>query len=206
MTTQFKSPKLCMVVAPSALLTASSTDALSCRAVTRAALTPTKSLAELTRDLVAHPHDEVALCAVRTALRDGGDIEELVALLEACANGGLGDGLPEPVVAQLTFRIAEGSDRAHARELCRTALDLCPTHGDALSLFEELADDAAWTEELCARYQIFLEDAAEHDVAPELCEAVSHKLAKAERRATLHHRQSLSSLHDSARVPQALLS
>jgi len=145
-----------------------------------------KSLAELTRHLVSHSGDEAALSAVCTAVRDGGHVEELVALLESCSNAAHGPSLPDHAMAELSFRIAKGSTGAHARELCRTALDLCPVHVAALSLFEELSD-ASWTDELCARYQIFLEDAPSHGVSPEVCEAVTNKLVEAEREAVLQH-------------------
>ncbi len=143
-----------------------------------------RSLAELTRRLVSHPGDEAALSAVCTAVRDGGRVEELVALLELCSNAGRGDSLHDHAMAELAFRIAKGATDGPARELCRTALDLSPVHVAALSLFEELTDPS-WTDELCARYQIFLEDAPSHGVSPDLCEAVTIKLVEAEREAAL---------------------
>ena len=136
---------------------------------------PGPSLAKLTRHLMSPPSDEAALSAVCVALRDGSEVGELVTLLELCSNAQRGDSLPEHAMAELSFRIAKGATGAHARELCRTALDLCPVHVAALSLFEELAD-ASWTDELCARYQIFLEDAPLHGVSPDICEAVTNKL------------------------------
>jgi len=204
MKTPFQSPQPCILVAKTALRTASPAEALTGAAGTLAASTSKKSLAELTRGLVSHPGDEAALSALCAALRDGGEVEELVALLESYSSGGEGDSLPDHAIAELTFRIAQGSESAQARELCRTALDLCPVYVAALSLFEELAD-ASWTDELCARYQIFLEDASAHGVSPEVCEAVTNKLAQAERAAVLH-RQDLSNVHHIGRVPQALFS
>ncbi len=139
-----------------------------------------RSLAELTRHLVSHPSDEAALSAVCVAIRDGGQIEEVVALLELGSNPEQADSLPDHAMAELCFRIAKECTGANARELCRTALNLCPVHLAALSLFEELAY-ASWTDELCARYQIFLEDAPAHGVSPDICEVVMNKLLAAER-------------------------
>ena len=143
---------------------------------------PGRSLAELTRHLVSHPGDDAALSAVCMAVRDGAEIEELVALLQSCSNAG--DSFADHATAELAFRIATGASDAHARELCRTALDLCPVHVAALSLFEKLAD-ASWTDELCARYQMFLEDGPAHGVSPDICETVANKLADLEQEATL---------------------
>ncbi len=161
-----------------------------------------RSLAELTRYLVAHPKDGAALAAVCAALRDGGQVEELVGLLDSCTNGEQGDSLPDHAIAELFFRIAKESSDAHGRELCRAALDRYPVHVPALSLFEQLAD-ASWTDELCARYQIFLEDAPLHGVAADICAVVTNKLVEAQREATAKH-EDLDEVHRLARVFEGL--
>ncbi len=131
-----------------------------------------RSLAELTRDFVSRPNDRVALLKVCAALLGEGQVEEVIGALEDCANA---DGLPDHDLAELSFRIAKGCTDAHARELCRLALGRDPVHAAALSLFEQLAD-APWTDELCARYELFLEHAPLHGVAPEMCAVVKSKL------------------------------
>jgi hypothetical protein len=182
MATPFESPKPGTTLMPVSALDAASdsTETLSNEA--SATRSRRRSLAELTRALVSQPKDGAALAAVCAALGDGGQVEELVGLLDSCANGEQGESLPDHAIAELCFRIAKGSSDAHGRELCRAALDRHPVHVPALSLFEQLAD-AAWTDELCARYQIFLEDASLHNVAPDICESVTSRLVEAEREA-----------------------
>ncbi len=161
-----------------------------------------RSLFELTRHLVSNPSDEAALSAVCVALRAGGQVEDVIALLELHSNAGQGDGLLDRAMAELSFRIAAGSTAADARELCHTALDLYPVHVAALSLFEELTDPS-WTDELCARYEMFLEAAPSQGVAADICEAVTNKLVEAEREAALEH-EDLGDVHCIAHVPEGL--
>jgi len=140
------------------------------------------SMFEVTRHLASHTGDQAALLAVFEAVRDAGRVDELVALLELWTQAEQGDGVPDREMAELYFRIAKRSKRAHALASCRTALDLYPAHLGALLLFEELAD-ASWMDELCARYQTFLEDAPSQGVSPHVQQTVTTKLIEAERRA-----------------------
>jgi hypothetical protein len=86
--------------------------------------TPQRSLTELTRYLAAHPTDQAALSAVCAALRNGGQVEELIGLLDLHCFAEECDGRSEYTAAELSFRIAKGATDAHARDLCRAALDL----------------------------------------------------------------------------------
>jgi hypothetical protein len=141
-------------------------------------VTVKRSIAELTRRLKSNPRDEAALFAVFRAVRDGDLVEELVALLEIWAEAEQGEAVPDRAMAELYFRIAVRSTDVKARELSRAALNLCPGHAGALAMFEVLADEA-WTDELCARYQAFLEDAPFHEVAPRVRAAMIDRLVEA---------------------------
>jgi len=120
---------------------------------------------ELAQSLKANAGDEGALHAVFKAVHDAGNVPQAVALLELWSEAAHGERLPDAVLAELYYLTAMRAPEALSRELCRTALDLCPSHADALSLLEELTDET-WADELCARYQNFLEDAPSHEASP----------------------------------------
>lgn len=140
------------------------------------------SISELAQELNAYPGSDAALFAIFGAIRDGGLAHELAAVLTLWSAAEQAHSVPDRTLAELYFLIATRSSGAHALELCRTALDLLPAHAGALSLFEALADES-WTDELCARYQTFLEDAPFHDVPAHVRAAVLDKLVRAQRDA-----------------------
>ncbi len=162
-----------------------------------------RSIPELARHLKLQPGTEAELFALLGTVRDGGLVDELVTLLESWPQAEQGDCVPDLAMAEVYFRIAKTSSRGRALELCRTALDLCPVHGDALSLFEELAD-ATWTDELCARFQVFLEDAPLHGVPEHTRATVLDKLLRAERESALRDVPPMHADPSEALTPRAL--
>ncbi len=145
----------------------------------------TRSISNLAQQLYAQPGNDAALLAIFSAVRDASQVNELAALLELWSEAGQAHGVPDRTMAELYFRVASHSSGAHARELCRMALDLFPAHAAALSLFEELTCES-WDDELRARYQTFLEDAPFHGVPPQTRAAVLEKLIHAECEAALN--------------------
>ena len=158
-----------------------------------------RSISEQGQPLNAQAGSDAELVAIFNAVRDGSHVNELLALLQLWSQAEQGPNVSDRTMAELYFILASRSSGAHARELCRTALDWFPAHVAALSLFEELADES-WTDELCARYQTFLEDAPFHDVPPQARAAVQEKLIRAEHNAALNE---LGQLHAKSGISEA---
>lgn len=142
------------------------------------------AISELAQHINAQGASEAELFAVFSAVGVERQVSELAALLQSWAQAEQGSSLSDRTVAELYFTLATRSSGAQARELSRTALDWFPAHLAALSLFEELVDPS-FTDELCARYQTFIEDAPLHGVPPETRTAVLEKLMRAERQIAL---------------------
>lgn len=142
----------------------------------------TRSMSEPAHEPHTQPTGEAEVVAAFAAALDAGRVNELVALLATWTEAEQGPAVSERTMAELYFAIAAKSSGARARELARTALDWFPAHLEALSLFEKLID-VSWADELCARYQTFLEDAPLHDVPPAAQNAIREKLIRAERAA-----------------------
>lgn len=138
------------------------------------------SIPELAQHLHGQAGSEAELFAVFSAVRVEREVSELSALLQSWSQAEQGPHVSDRTMAELYFILATKTSGAQARELSRTALDWCPAHLAALSMFEELVDES-WTDELCARYQTFIEDAPFFNVPPEARAAVREKLMRAER-------------------------
>ncbi len=135
-----------------------------------------RPILELTRRLKSNPGDETALFGFCRAVRSQGRVEELVALLDVWSKAEHDEGVPDHAIAELYFRIALRSSEAHARRLCRTALDVSPAHLGALLLFDSLVDES-FADELLARCQAFLEEAPFQHISAEAQAFVVDKLA-----------------------------
>ncbi len=144
-----------------------------------------RSISELAQQRHGQAGSDAELFAAFSTVREGSQVNELLALLKLWSQAEQGPGVSDRTMAELYFMLAARSSGAHARELCRTALDWFPAHVAALSLFEELVDES-WADELCARYQTFIEDAPLHGVPPQAYAAVREKLILAELEAALN--------------------
>lgn len=151
------------------------------------------SISELTKQPNARAGSDADLFAVFSAARAESQVNELAALLESWSQAEQGPAVSDRTIAELYFILATKCTGAKARELCRTALDFCPAHFAALSLFEELVDET-WADELCARYLTFIEDAPFHGVPAEARTLVHDKLVRAEQEAALREAGDLPSV------------
>jgi tetratricopeptide (TPR) repeat protein len=127
-------------------------------------VTVQKAIAELARHVKSNPEDDVARARLFEALREDGHGRALSTMLAWWSDAAQGQATPPRLMADLYYLMASRSEGEQARALCRSALELCPGHANALELLETLSGPDA-RDELVEHYLSFLKEVPFHAIA-----------------------------------------